>query len=322
MEPTGKNSPIAFCGGDARMIYAAERLLRKGYDVCFAAKDAEAAEKKLIEAGARIASGNEPDRADVRIASAKEPGKPEKRLTVKPRDTALKEARELILPLPVTRDGIAVFDPLIGESPPLCEVISSLPPGAAVFCGMATKLVSDAARDARVTLTDYYADEGFLIRNAALTAEGAIAELIRLLPRSLSGAYLAVFGYGRCASQLSRRLIALGARVSVVARSADKRAAARADGADAAVPEDAPEVCLRSDAAINTVPAPVIGLREAAALAEHGAFVLELADRPGVSEDAAGIVQTVRAAGLPGRFSPASAGELIADAVSAATGGR
>ena len=281
-----KAAPVAFSGGDARMIYAAKSLAARGFDVFFAAGDEIAAREKLAASGA----------ADI---------------AARTRGEALAGAGALVLPLPVSRDGIGVYDPIFGEAPPICEVVSALAPGAKVFCGMAAKLAADAARDSRVDLVDYYADEGFLIRNAALTAEGAIAELIRLTPRAIAGSRVVIFGYGRCASQLARRLIALGARVTVVARSAKRRAQALADGALAASPEAAVNVCREADAAVNTVPAPVIGLREAAALD----FVLELADRPGVSEEAAKVVKVVRAAGLPGRFCPASAGEIIADFV-------
>ena len=293
MTKVKKSAAVAFCGGDARMIYATRSLAARGYEVFFTADDEVAAAKKLAKA----------DAADI---------------SLRPRGKSLKDAAALVLPLPVSRDGITVWDPIVGESPTMCEVISALSPGATLFCGMAAKVAADAARDARVRLVDYYADEGFLIRNAALTAEGAIAELIRLSPRAIAGSRVVIFGYGRCAAALARRLLSLGASVSVVARSASRRAQAAADGAEAAKPEDAPRLCRAANAAINTVPAPVIGAREAATLAEGGAFVLELADRPGVSDDAAQIVKVVRAAGLPGRFSPASAGELIADALAGA----
>ena len=294
-EQTPSQRTALFVGGDARMIYAARYLAGRGINALFGANDSKKAHIALAEAGAAdIAAVPLPDALGT-----------------------LKDGDALVLPLPACRDGINASDSLFGEKIAVAGIFAALAPGTRVFCGAANAVVCDAARDARLSLADYYADEGFLAANAALTAEGAIAELIRLSPRSLLRSRAVVFGYGRCASQLARRLIALGSRVTVVARSAEKRALAEADGAKSAAPPDAPAACEAAVFAVNTVPAPVIGAREAAALAAHGAFVLELASKSGLSPEAAGLVRVVSAPGLPGRFSPASAGELIARFVAA-----
>lgn len=300
-EADEKGAPAAiFVGGDPRMIYAARSLAERGYGAIFAAKDEKKARLALAEAGfADVAVGIFP----ATLANAK-------------------SGDVVVLPLPASRDGLTVSDRLFGESPALSEVFAALSPGARVLCGGATCALRDAARDARIELTDYFADEAFLIANAALTAEGAIAELIRLSPRSLLRSRAALFGYGRCASQLARRLVALGSRVTVIARSAERRALAEADGAIAAEPSDAVRVCAGADFAVNTVPAPVIGAGAAAALAAKGAFVLELAAKSGLRPEAAGLVRVECAPGLPGRFCPASAGELIAKSVAREIGAR
>ena len=292
---------VLFVGGDARMIYAARALKRCGFDAEFAARDAKKARLALAEAGF-------PDVGAISLDEAiKMPGENG--------GASGGEDGALLLPLPVTRDGVNVSDALFGESVAVAGLFASLSPGTRVFCGAATTAVRDAARDARLELFDYYADEAFLTANAALTAEGAIAELIRLSPRALLRSRAVVFGYGRCASQLSRRLIALGSRVTVVARSAERRALAEADGADAIAPGGAAKACADADFAVNTVPAPVIGAREAAELAGNGAFALELASRSGFAPEASGLVRVIAAPGLPGRFSPEAAGELVAASV-------
>lgn len=285
-------SRVVFAGGDARMMYAVRRLAQNGVCPSLCVSDVEAAKKRLSEAVFE----------DVGISE---------------RHEALAYCTHLVLGLPVSRDGEHIWDPIIGENPTVWEVFSKLSPGTRVLCGMANACVKAAAMESRTHLTDYYSDEAFLIQNAAMTAEGAISELIRLYPGTLLGSKCVIFGYGRCASALARRLNALGCSVTVIARSAEKRAAAVADGATAAEPHQAVSYCLSADFAVNTVPAAVIGVREAASLAESGAFVLELADRSGLSDDAQGLVQLIRAAGLPGRFSPASAGGLIAERVMA-----
>ena len=286
---------LIFVGGDERMAYAARSLASRGFDALFGAADAKKARLLLAERGFG-------DLRSERLCDAA---------------ASLDSRGALVLPLPVSRDGVNVSDSLFCEQTAIASLFVSLSPGTRVFCGAAGSVVTDAARDARLELVDYYADEKILIANAALTAEGAIAELIRLSPRALMRSRAVVFGYGRCASQLVRRLVALGSRVTVVARSADRRALAETDGAQAVAPSDAAAACGEADLAVNTVPAPVIGAREAASLAARGAFVLELASRSGLSPEAEGLVRVAAAPGLPGRFSPATAGELVASYVAA-----
>lgn len=285
-------SRVVFAGGDARMMYAARRVAQSGVCPCLCVSDTEAAKKRLSEAGFD----------DIETAERRE---------------ALCTCTHLVLPLPVSRDGEHIWDPVIGEEPTVWEVFSLLEPGTHVLCGKANACVKAAAMESRAILDDYYADEAFLIQNAAMTAEGALSELIRLYPGTLLGSRCVIFGYGRCADALARRLLALGCSVTVIARSGEKRALAIAHGASAAEPAQAEEHCSKADFAVNTVPAAVIGVREATTLAKSGAFVLELADISGLSHDAQGLVPLMRAPGLPGRFSPAAAGGLIAERVMA-----
>lgn len=292
MKASDNISRVVFAGGDARMMYAAERVASGGICPRLCVSDTEAAKKRLAAAGFDS------------IETAK-------------RNEVLADCTHLVLGLPVSRDGEHIWDPIIGEEPTVWEIFSQLSPGTRVLCGMANACVKTAAMESRTLLTDYYCDEAFLIQNAAMTAEGALSELIRLYPGTLLGSRCVIFGYGRCASALARRLTVLGCSVTVIARSAEKRASAIADGAAAVEPEKAADHCRSADFAVNTVPAAVIGVREAASLAQNGAFVLELADRSGLSDGAQELVRVIRAAGLPGRFSPASAGGLIAERVMA-----
>ena len=272
---------VAIVGGDRRMLYAARSLAARGYGVRFFSPDGA-----ISEAGF----------GDVPLASLGE---------------CLGGAGAVVLPLPASRDGGTVWCPLVSASPTVGEVFSLIPDGALVFAGKVTRCVADAARERGIGVIDYYADEGFLIKNAALTAEGALAVILTELPRSLAGSKAAVFGYGRCASALVRRLIMLGADVSVIARSAVRRAQAQADGARAYAPSEAAGALAGADFAVNTVPAPVIGHAEAANLA--GAPVIELADVSGVADGVK--VNVIRAAGLPGRFSPETAGVMLAESI-------
>ena len=71
------------------------------------------------------------------------------------------------------------------------------------------------------------------------------------------------------------------------------------------------------DLVFNTVPTPVLGVEELAALKE-GALVIDLASRPGgVNLDAAAAlgVRVIWALSLPGKVAPVTSGRYIKDTV-------
>jgi len=268
---------IAIIGGDNRLLYTARYLMKKNYHVRF------------------FADGEIEGFSDIPSYSL---------------DGCLDNTDYVILPLPVTKNGREIFSTL-SPAVEIGELFRKIPKNAGVFVGKADLSVKIAARDNGISVTDYYENESFLIQNAVLTAEGAIAIITEAVPVSVADLSVTVFGYGRCAAQLTRRLILLGADVSVVARAQYRLALAKADGATPFHPEEAPYALSRCDVAVNTVPAPVIGYNEARVL--NNKPIIEIADKSGVAEGVRANI--IRAAGLPGRFSPQSAGELIAKSV-------
>lgn len=167
---------------------------------------------------------------------------------------------------------------------------------------------------------DYLQNEAFLYENAHVTAEGAVILLGSLLEGTLFDCDVGVIGMGRIAECLCMLLRGMGARVTVYARRHEVLARARALGAQG--------VCIRgtlpTDAAmhtalLNTVPSPVLD-REVLEHAAPGLFYLELASMPGGVDvqlaERYGI-RVVNGQGIPGKYAPRAAGELIAAYASA-----
>lgn len=148
---------------------------------------------------------------------------------------------------------------------------------------------------------DLLEDEIFLARNAAITAHCAVQLAMSHLPVTLDGCPVLVIGWGRIGKCMAPLLRALGAEVTVAARSSRDRAMLTALGyAAVSIEKIAP---VRYRLIINTVPAPVLD-------ADTDALQLDLASTPGLLSEKA-----LRARGLPGRFAPESAGILIANTV-------
>ena len=78
-----------------------------------------------------------------------------------------------------------------------------------------------------------------------------------------------------------------------------------------------PDWLCSYDLVFNTVPAPVLGVEELAALKER-ALVIDLASRPGgVDMDAAAAlgVRVIWALSLPGKVAPVTSGRYIKDTI-------
>ena len=273
-------------GGDVRLLYAARRLKSLGYGACFYSPDGTLKTSQ--------------DFSDIELLSLCD---------------CVKRAQVIILPLPASRGDGKINCPLLSKELDAGALFSCVRRSTPVFAGKADKCISVAAREAGVRLTDYFTSESLLTSNALYTAEGALSLIISELPRALCGSDVAVFGYGRIASLLTRRLLSLGAGVRVVARSAARRALAQADGAAPFAPERTCDALDGVICAVNTVPARVLSAEALSALAP--AALIELADCPGADADEArrAGVRIIPAPSLPGRYSPESAGSLIADTV-------
>lgn len=149
----------------------------------------------------------------------------------------------------------------------------------------------------------YYSDPVYTVENAALTAEGAAEMLMRRSDRAVAGMEVLVAGYGRIGRFLADTLSALGAKVTVAARSPLARAAARGKGYGSV---DITNINATYDAVLNTIPAPVLQ-------GDYGgALCIDLASAPGGWLDNTPVL---KAPGLPGLYAPKAAADVMAEAV-------
>lgn len=162
---------------------------------------------------------------------------------------------------------------------------------------------------------DYNKREDFKFKNAVLTAEGAVALYKENSDVSFSAAKVVIIGYGRIAKSLHRALRAFGADVTVCARSDINKAQATANGA-----KTIDFSCLNLqgfDVIFNTVPSVIFTKAEIDTFDPDVKYI-ELASFPGgIDRHYAKVkkVNIIDGAKLPKRYSKATAGEIIGDAV-------
>ncbi len=231
--------------------------------------------------------------------------------------SAVQGAEVILLPLPATRDGVF---PTAGAGlpvPRLSEILSRAEDECLLLGGMLSPALLTMAEAAGVESADYYQSERLLERNAALTAEAALAMAVLALPLSLAHATVCVIGAGRIARHLALLLRAFSARVLVYARSPGAREAAAAWGAEVrAIPPGEPLLLERgAHLVLCTVPAMLFDGTAIAAM-EPGTVFYDLGGGAIDREAAAarGILLPP-AAGLPGKISPESAGQYLFDEI-------
>ena len=235
-------------------------------------------------------------------------------------------ADTVILPLPVSGDGIYLNCPLDAQIPPVkLGGIFRLCREKRVFGGRCSPAVKKMAEDLGVSLIDYFDSEELKIANSVLAAEGALSVAMNELKVSVFGSRSAVVGYGRIGRALSPMLKSLGSRVTVAARKGTDLAWAEASGFDTLrlnVKNGKSSLCALSsgyDVIFNTVP---YWLFDEMVLSCFGksrdCILIDLASAPGGVDTGAAErfgINVIKALSLPGRYAPYSAGRIIGECI-------
>ena len=236
---------------------------------------------------------------------------------------AIKGADAVVLPLPFSRDGVTLNCPLIKtDTPRLSEILQLTEPKTVVLGGKLDSAFTLMATKKQLTPIDYFACEQLQIKNAVPTAEGAVAIALDELPITLFGAKCAVCGYGKVGKAVAKLLRAMGAVVTVAARSNEALAYAECDGcipSRISASEGYSSLCALSecDVIFNTVPYTLF-TREVLDSYGKKMLIIDLAgDDGGVDRAAAASlgIKTVWALSLPGKVAPFTAAGIICDCV-------
>ncbi len=233
-----------------------------------------------------------------------------------PPEKALEGAEYVVLPLPAG-GGVYINAPLSGRRIGAEELTGHIRPKQTLLAGKVEGRLAELIDERGIRFADYFTREELTVRNAAITAEGAVELLMREMPVTLLGSRVLVVGFGRIGKLLALRLHLLGARVTVSARKSADMAWIECLGLESADTRRLRGRLGGFDAVVNTVPAPVLDAR---ALLEfkRDCLCLELASKPGgVDADAAGElgIRIIAAPGLPGKAAPESAAAAIKEAI-------
>ena len=218
----------------------------------------------------------------------------------------------VILPLPATRNDKTIFMPFSKKEISIDRLFSFLGKKNLVFGGIIKGELLSRLRESETSYVDYY-DQAFIEKNAVLTAFGALKIILEHIDFALPLGKYAVTGYGRVAKETVALLKSLSCDVTVFARNPSQREDAIIKGCNAEPLTSLSRLSGKFDIVINTIPVNVIH-EESIANMRNGCKIIELASAPfGLDFDLARKhgIDVVKALGLPGKYTPKTAGEII-----------
>ena len=229
-------------------------------------------------------------------------------------EQAIQQGSHLVFPVPFSRDGATLTDaPKIS----IQALRSLLRPCHRSLSGwQIPKAITERCRQLGILTIDWATLESVTRYNAVLTAEGAIVQGVLKGGRSLHSSRCCILGYGRCARALALRLGPLAGKVTIAARSPLQRALAQEDGFSAIALTALKDQKHCFDLLFNTIPATALSSEDTGCLAAQ-AVVLDLASGPLREHIALPLPldgQAYSCPGLPGKYFPKDAGEILAQA--------
>lgn len=188
---------------------------------------------------------------------------------------------------------------------------------APVFTGITNEYLTSATTEAGITLVPLLHRDDVAIYNSIPTAEGTIMMAMENTDYTLHDSKVVVVGFGRVGHTVANKFSALGAKVSVSARSIRDLARINEMGLTPVPLENLFKHVNDCDLLINTIPAQVIDKQTIQQLPRHG-IIIDLASVPGGTDfeyaKQRGI-KAILAKSLPGIVAPKTAGKILADVI-------
>ncbi|MEN1969919.1 dipicolinic acid synthetase subunit A [Lentibacillus sp. N15] len=192
-----------------------------------------------------------------------------------------------------------------------------LRPSTLVFTGITNAYLTAMTTELNLELIALFDRDDVAIYNSIPTAEGTIMMAIEHTDYTIHSSRVIVVGFGRVGNTVANKFSALGAKVSVCARSIRDLARITEMGLTAIPLDDLPKHTADCDLLINTIPAFVIKQDSIQQLPSH-ALIYDLASKPGGTDfdyaEKRGI-KAILARSLPGIVAPKTSGKILADVV-------
>ena len=225
----------------------------------------------------------------------------------------IKDNSIIILPLPASKNNKTINMPYSKKEVTIEKLVDFLGVENKVMGGIIKGSLKENLESNNIPYVDFY-DEDFIEENAKLTAFGLLKILLEHIDFALPQGEYAVLGYGRVAKAVTELLNKLQCNVTIFARNSVARNSAISNGNKAYSLDYLSEMSNNFDMIINTIPQKII-FEDTLQNIRENSKIIELASAPyGVDFEEARLnfVNVIKASGLPGKYTPKTAGELIA----------
>ncbi|MFD2044154.1 dipicolinic acid synthetase subunit A [Ornithinibacillus salinisoli] len=197
------------------------------------------------------------------------------------------------------------------------EWFRNLKQSAIVFTGITNEYLTNVTTETNTELIPLLDRDDVAIYNSIPTAEGTIMMAIEHTDYTIHSSRVLVTGFGRVGNTVANKFSALGAKVSVAARSIKDIARITEMGLSAIPLDDLANYTSQCDILINTIPAPIINKDSIQQLPSH-AFIIDLASKPGGTDFEFAKQRGIKAIlsrSLPSIVAPKTAGKILADVI-------
>ena len=218
----------------------------------------------------------------------------------------------LILPLPVSHDGIFLNAKASDKKIPISSFNNFIRPDGIILGGRFIPNIRKLLNGYEII--DYSKLEDFSVLNAVPTAEAAVKIALENTEIGLYKSKILITGFGRIAKVLAKILKSFDAEITISARKDSDLCWAEIGGYNCIHINDLKKNCRKYDFIFNTVPAPIITENIIKSLNPE-VLIIDLASKPGGTDfECAGTnnLKTIQALSLPGIHFPISAGKIIA----------
>jgi dipicolinate synthase subunit A len=193
------------------------------------------------------------------------------------------------------------------------EMVNSLEDNSIFFSRGLSNELTELTKNKNLRHFEFMDDETFVVKNAYLTAEGALSYIIQNTDASIRHMPILILGYGRVGKSLTKILRDNDADVYVATDDETEYALASTFATHCCSLNDISKNINNYQSIINTVP-KIILKGDILKLINKNCFILDLASKPGgvdFSEAESLELNCIHALGVPGKLTPKSAGEYL-----------
>lgn len=233
-------------------------------------------------------------------------------------EEAIVDSQVIILPMCGTDNQGLITSRMDGERELIdfTRIIPDINKDTPILIGFAKPIVKHLVAKYNLRLVEMAKNNEIAILNAIPTAEGAIQVAMENSSITIHNSKCLVLGLGRCGTALTRRLVALGADVTVGARGIQDLSRAVSLNAKA-LPLTEQNKKTDFEIIFNTIPALVLP-KSYLQLLNSDTLIIDLASVPGGTDFSAAKdlgIFAIHALSLPGKVAPKTAGKILSQII-------